>query len=103
MSHIIVSMSSSMPASRFHVLHRAAQHMPPDVRTMTAVLPGRLPMCHQFLSALTAQPLAYDAFTADAVVMVLTELELRMSGFPPKPSTRTAKRTTSVAVPIQPP
>jgi hypothetical protein len=42
------------------VLHRAAQHMPEGVRTMREVVPGRLPLCHQFPAPLsrTIQPRA---------------------------------------------
>ena len=41
-------------------LHRAAQQKPVGVRTMMEVVPGRLPLCHQFPAPLlrTIQPRA---------------------------------------------
>ena len=45
------------------VLVRAPQHLPSGVRTITLVVPGRLPACHQFPAPLlrTIQPRAYFA------------------------------------------
>ena len=42
------------------VLHRPAQQKPVLVRTMMVVVPGRLPLCHQFPAPLlrTIQPRA---------------------------------------------
>jgi hypothetical protein len=40
------------------VLAKAAQHNPLCVRTAIVAAPGRLPLCHQLLALLTAQPFA---------------------------------------------
>src|SRR5664279_1671072 len=54
MFHIILSIAifiSSAGSAR--VLVSAAQHMPVAVRTMIEVVPGRLPLCHQFPAPLS--------------------------------------------------
>jgi len=42
----------------FRVLVSPAQQNSPEVRTMMVIVPGRLPLCHQFPSRFTHQPLA---------------------------------------------
>jgi len=61
MSHIIWSRAVSIWLEGWvRVLHRPAQQKPVEVRTMMVVVPGRLPLCHQFPAPLsrTIQPRA---------------------------------------------
>ena len=58
MVQISLSRSPSSGESWRRVLVKAAQQNPLWVRTMMVEVPGRLPLCHQLLALLTAQPLA---------------------------------------------
>ena len=61
MFHIIWSRAELISSEgSVRVLHRAAQQKPVGVRTMMVVVPGRLPLCHQFPAPLlrTIQPRA---------------------------------------------
>ena len=72
----------------------AAQHNPLTVRTMIVVVPGKLPLCHQFPAPLfvTIQPLAYlagefCAYAAAGVVIIRIVSGFSIAGILPDPAT----------------
>ena len=81
MSHTIWSRARLMSSQGWRrVLISAAQQKPVAVRTRMAVVPGRLPLCHQLPLPLflTFQPLAYftsaeEGFAGPGVVILAIE------------------------------
>src|SRR5271154_865688 len=107
-------MSSNAPLisseGSVRVFVSAAQHIPVAVRTMIVVVPGRLPLCHQFPAPLfrTIHPLAYlpaepSGYAGLGVVMILMVSGFSKLGIPGKPVTWSRKRTRSEALAIHPP
>jgi len=90
------------------VLARAAQENPVAVRTMIAVVPGRLPLCHRLPlpSLRTFQPRAYftavpGSLAGPGVVIAAMLSRVRRVGW--RASMSLAKRVRSAALPSQPP
>src|SRR5664279_1513583 len=92
------------------VLGSAPQHMPFEVRTMTLVVPGRPPPCHQLPLPLsrTIQPRAYfpgepAGYAGAGVVMIWMVSGFKMLGMPGIPPTWAQNRARSEGLAIHPP